>query len=166
MAQQFVRITSGSATGLIIGLVPKAAFTSIRSSLLPDYAEKVGRPEAKEQQLPIRIYIRQPLQRMVSAFRFLSTGPVLPDDCTFEQFVDLVLEGSGNSHWLPQVAWFDDYNVTEVYQLERIAETWPAEISLGHLNRSTAPVPEIGYRLDELNDYYAGDIRAWNNHAD
>ncbi len=169
MAQQFIRITRGSATGLIIGLVPKAGLTSIRGSLYPEYAEKVWRPEVKERQLPVRIYIRQPLRRMVSAFRFLSMGPgVLPDDCTFEQFVDLVLEGIGNMHWLPQVAWFDDYNVTEIYQLERIAETWPPDIVLGHLNRSpdSTPVPEMGYRLNELNDYYAGDLKVWNNYAD
>ncbi len=164
--QQFMRITKGSATGLIIGLIPKSALTSIRGSLYPEYAEKVWRPEAMKHQFPIRIYIRHPLRRMVSAFRFLSMQPrVLPGACTFERFVDLILDGIRNSHWLPQVAWFDEYNVTEIYQLERITETWPSEIELGHLNRSpdSTPTPTMGYRMDELNDYYGNDLRVWNH---
>ena len=171
-SQQFIRITKGSAIGLIIGLIPKSAFTSIRGSLYPEHAEKVWRPEVKDQQLPIRIYIRQPLRRMVSAFRFLSMGRpgIVPDSCTFEQFVDIVLdpEDPGNSHWLPQVAWFDEYNVTEIYQLERIEETWPPEIALGYLNRSpdSTPLPALDYRLNDINDYYADDIRAWNKRAE
>lgn len=168
-SQQFVRITAGSAEGLIIGLIPKAGLTSIRASLLPDYAEKVWRKEMKDQ--PVRLYIRQPVRRMVSAFRFLSMGRpgILPERCAFEQYVDVVLDPQdlGNSHWLPQVAWFDEYNVTEVYQLERIGDTWPAEIELGHLNRSpdSTPVPQLGYRMDDINDYYADDLCIWNKCA-
>ena len=170
-SQQFMRITRGEAAGLTIGLIPKAGLTSIRDAIWPDYAEKVMRSEAKDKQTPVRIYIREPLCRLVSAFRFLLTNyrprPV-PAGCTFEQFIDLVLDPDRtNSHWRPQVAWFDEYNVTEIYQFERIADTWPDYIPLGHLNCSPAstPVPVLGYRLDEINAYYADDSCIWRNSA-
>ena len=82
---------------------------------------------------------------------------------SIEHFTDKVLdEGYWNRHWAPQIAQHKYFD--EIYRFENIAETWPHEYcyrELGQWNKSKTPKPEIVYRLDELNEYYAEDLRAW-----
>jgi len=71
-----------------------------------------------------------------------------------------VLDGATNEHWLPQLA--QHMPIDELFQLERIHETWPQEFPLRHENKGRLQKPEISYRLAELSDYYAEDLEAWN----
>jgi len=171
---QFVTITEGEAKGLTIGLIPKAGYCSIRKSVWKTYGFRCDRNEVKRDQTPIRIYIREPITRFISAYRFLNGGEecgktrsLTPDVKTFEDFVDRVLDPDkeGDQHWMPQVSRFDGYNITEMYQFERIKETWPDYIPLIHINKTSdnAPYPKLGYRMDEIEKYYAEDIRVWND---
>lgn len=171
-APQFLKITKGEGNGIIIGLIPKSGFTSILHSLRPDSADRVSRLEALDEQLPIRLYVREPFARFISAWRYLSSthGGLykelgLPEGYSFKQFTDRILDAGqpGDTHWMPQIARFKGYNITEIYQFERILETWPSDLLLKHLKRSPAdvPVPKIDYRVGDLLEYYAEDIAAW-----
>ena len=46
-------------------------------------------------------------------------------------------------------------------RLEDIAETWPSRYTLGFHNKGRIEKPEISHRLDELFEFYAEDLAAW-----
>lgn len=155
-----------------IGSTEKAAATSISNSLTrcPHYdAEQV-----RARGYSTRLYLRHPITRFASCWAYFTPANNFPNDPVWsnaaytmlrenpsvEQFTDAVLDGATNEHWLPQLA--QHMPIDELFQLERIHETWPQEFPLRHENKGRLQKPEISYRLAELSDYYAEDLEAWN----
>lgn len=165
----FIRIEKGPHTGLTIGLTEKAGCTSIQQSIK---AARMGHPRSLDQmrtnQEPVRIYLRHPIKRFVSAWRYFQHSmfpeKLIPRHAPFEKFVECVLDQLvGNVHWNPQLAMYAGCNIDEIYQFERIEETWPSDIPLKHLNQSPWYVrpPEVIHRLADLQEYYREDLETW-----
>lgn len=169
----FLKVTKGDGKGIIIGLIPKSGFTSIWHSLLPGSAVKVPPQQMLDEQLPVRIYIRDPLKRFISAFRYLSSiAPTglhkeleLPLGYGLREFTDRVLDRTrkGDTHWMPQLPRFDSYNLAEIYRFEDIDDTWPGPAPLKHLKSTpnSVPVPELRHRIRHLSKYYVRDTFIW-----
>lgn len=156
---------------LIITPTEKAGYSSMaraikRSPRIPEW-------EIPDHPATVRLYLRHPIDRFVSAWAFFTDGGYFPaDDRTdsprlaafsIEEFTDKVLTGEyWNRHWAPQIA--QHKYVDEIYRFENINETWPHEHTyrrLERVNQSKTPKPKITYRLYELLDYYARDLAAW-----
>jgi hypothetical protein len=124
--------------------------------------------QLRESQNPVRLYLRHPITRFASCWAFFNPSdkfprslPQIPPKVSVEEFTDYVLDGAQNEHWHPQLDSYRGCNIAEVYRFERIAETWPEDVPLLHLNHSIIDTPEITYRRGELEDYYREDLQAW-----
>lgn len=171
----FIEITKGQQTGVLIGLTEKAGSTSIQQSIKHGLklqgGHRAGEPRdfnvVRKNQTPVRIYLRHPIKRLISAWRYFypSKFPerVIAPHSSFAKFVDHVLGGIRNSHWDPQLELYAGCNIAELYQFERIHETWPADIELLHLNQSKFHVerPSIIPRQREVYEHYREDLEAW-----
>ena len=134
---------------------------------------KLNATQVKSRGLRTRIYLRHPITRFASMFAYFAPNdnyPIQPSRAAWqlekylsiEQFIDAVLDlGIENEHWLPQLAQHE-LPMDEVFTLERIHETWPAEFPLGHYNKGKIDKPDITYRLSDLETYYAEDLAAWS----
>lgn len=165
-----VEILGGEAAGTHIALIEKAGSTSILQAIKG--SRKRGRgwdlQHMKESQKPMRVYLRHPITRFLSAWAFFSPAafPVrhIPTHAPVEVFIDKVLDHCArNVHWNPVLEMLDGCNIAELYQFERIHETWPSDIKLLRLNVSKKEKPEITYRLDELKQFYSRDLDAWES---
>ena len=136
---------------------PKAGFSSFRCSKL----ERITKAQARDRGLTIRLYVRNPIERLRSAWAmYAATNNHV--DCPgawpgIRAFIDQILGGWCDPHWLPQMQLHEEFD--EIYRLENIAETWPGD-HIGHENRATIAKPHIDYRFDDLTKYYAADIAA------
>lgn len=171
-----IKIEQGEQSGVVIALIEKAGCTSIQQSIKGARINntRAGHPrdlnQVRNQQVPLRIYLRHPIKRFISAWRYFNYSlfpeKQIPRHAPFEKFVDCVLDQLvGNVHWNPQLKMFEGCNITELYRFEDIAETWPSDIPLRHLNASHFSVrpPEVIHRLDELEEHYREDLTAWEN---
>lgn len=166
-----IEISEGEGAGLFIGLTEKGGCTSIQQSVK---GARKGRSKSLQEtitrQYPVRIYLRHPLKRLISAWRYFHPALFpresgVPAHAPYEEFVDCVLQPLSNEHWNPQLRMYEGCNITEIYRFENIAETWPRDIPLRHLNSSYYPPPTLeqtGYRLAELQEFFAEDFAAWN----
>lgn len=169
----FIEILGGESKGLIIGLTPKAACTSFRSSIRVAVGGMCWSVhQLRESFKPVRIYIRHPLSRFASCWAFFVDSakfprsiPQVPPGASLELFTDMVLDGAQNEHWHPQVDLYQGCNVQELYRFEEldVPGMWPSDIPLLHLNKTPKRKPPIRYRRAELLEYYKEDILAWQN---
>jgi len=122
------------------------------------------------------LFLRHPLRRLRSAWRWWGQQRNFPQpcygpQCPWERFVDNVLKDrpeTRDPHWNPQIEahTFQSAVVpTSILPFEAIHLHWrdwckkplPERNATGGGNE---PLPD--YRLDELEAYYAEDLRVWN----
>jgi hypothetical protein len=165
-----IEVIKGSQTGTIIALTEKGGCTSMRQTLKRQRAGKLrDLHQVREQQIPIRVYLRHPVKRLISAWRYFYPSQFprqtrIPAHASFEEFVDRVLGGVSNEHWDPQLGLYAGCNIDELYQFERVMETWPPEFPLEHLNASHFSVrpPTHIPRQAEVNAHFREELDAWH----
>lgn len=126
--------------------------------------------------------IRDPIKRIASAWMLLAEGVNSRDPVTnfktigrpaFEETVDAVLDDDGeawfntkigsSAHafaWQPQSELYNKVKNPIWIRLEGIGKIYG--LTLPHSNKTVEEKPTVTYRLDELNEFYAEDIRLWN----
>ena len=87
-------------------------------------------------------------------------------NATWQAFVDSVLGGERNRHWLPQSELLRHGRVfvpNEIYRFEDINEIWPEVIGtpLEKTNSSNSRPVEDEYRREELDNLYLEDLERW-----
>ena len=150
----------------------KSGHSSIRTSM----AEAIWRSNEDVWDCLTRIlWLREPLERMYSAYRFFkaqheagaSVGLEVPTD-DYKKFVDYVLKNS-NPHWDSQIKMVTHkgkFIPTVVQKFEDINELWPTYYRepLSHINPSPKEYKVTKtYRLAELKKKFHTDIEAWAN---
>ena len=83
----------------------------------------------------------------------------------WERFVDYVLSGGEDEHWLPQmdIAKYEGRIVANIaHRFEDVRDYWPLYVggTLPELN-SWQPVPKKPYRLAQLRKYYRETLDFW-----
>ena len=163
-----------------IGAAPRSGSTS-----LFDFAKKLeAEGEASFLSEPPKdaiCMIRDPIQRLASAYMLLPDGINSRDPITnfktvgrpaFEETIDAVLNDDG-------AAWFNDKigNSAHAFAWQPRSELYSEcefpvwvrlegnggffGLQLPHSNKTEGEKPEVTYRLDELKDFYAEDLRIW-----
>lgn len=132
--------------------IPKVASTSILS-VLPRHK---GAPPT----VPTFAFVRDPVQRFISGFQFLSAQnyPDFPKE--YRAFVDRVLGGARNVHWQPQAELLDGIANLTLYRFEDLQRRW-AQIGFPTLPVRNASQPiqfDVEYRINELLTYYRKDV--------
>lgn len=131
-------------------LIPKAASKSIRSVLGDERLVWEG-------ELPARLvaFVRDPIERLQSCYRYFWKKYSLP---SWPGFVDQVLAGEPDGHWMPQAQFLPAG--CETYRFEDLAVVWARNglPTLRHLNRGKRPnLPLECYREDDLRRHYRAD---------
>lgn len=151
---------------LAVAMIPKAGLMTIREWLGPEF-RAVPNDEARAVSRRVA-FIRHPLERLRSCYSFMywladygtphrSRAPL----DSWEAFVDHVLSGARDEHWMPQVEHCGD--VPNIWrQFERLPECFE-EFRPGllpHNNRASRR-PTNDHREAELLRYYADDLARW-----
>lgn len=127
--------------------------------------------------IPERIaWIRQPIDRLYSCWcnfvkgtnhnlKEVGTGKGLT---SWEQFIDLILEGELNVHWnpqVPQLTYQDVYVPTISERFENLPVKFNHYLSgtLGHINASDPRTINRSYRIKEVQDKYKEDLDLWES---
>lgn len=156
---------------LIVTTTEKVGYTSMARAI--KRSPRIPEHEIPNHPAKVRLYLRHPITRFASAWAFFTDRKFFPEidnipgesrrpAMPIEDFIDQVLEGYSNQHWAPQIAQHKYFD--EICRFENIAETWPHEYcyrELGRWNASKTPKPMIVHRLHDLQEYYAEDLRAW-----
>ena len=126
-------------------------------------------------------FIRHPIKRLQSCYNYFENTVGWPtrwvehpkdaeikSPITYEQYVDLVLEGARNRHWdaqVPQVSYAGHFLPTQIYRFEDIQSLWPDLIGgeLPHNNPSNKTPLNEAYRYDELAALYSEDMEKWQH---
>jgi hypothetical protein len=151
---------------LAVAQIPKAGLMSIREWLGPRF--KVVPNDAARAASRRVAFIRQPMERLASCYSMLywmheyeprhrSNVPIE----SWDAFVDHVLGGARNEHWIPQVEHCGD--IPNIYrQFERLPDCFEEfrPGMLPHSNRCSRR-PTSPYRERELGAYYAADFEKW-----
>lgn len=159
---------ASSERDLAVALIPKAGIQTISEWLGPGF--RVVDNEAAMSFSRRVAFIRHPLERLKSCYSFMywladygsphhSGAPV----DSWESFVDHVLGGARNEHWIPQTEHVGD--VPNIWRrFEDIANCYEAFRPglLPHNNRASRR-PTSDYRSTELAAYYAADLDRWEN---
>lgn len=155
---------------LAIGATEKAAMTSIGAAL--NRCRRLTPEQVKLRGLRTRIYLRHPIMRFASVFAYFAPNDNFPvqrsrpadllaKTPTLEQFTDAVLAGLWNEHWGPQLDQHRAVGPDQVYCLEYMKETWPAQFPIGFHNKGRIEKPTINHRLADLLEYYREDFDTW-----
>lgn len=145
----------------VLAVCPKAGSTSIRKLNL----KEVVPAEVYAKQLECLWFIRHPVARLHSCYRYIKQGPdpksKLKRHDTYQSFVDSVLAGDRNRHFNQQIPMVTDpvFLPTEVHRFEDIHRY----INIPWLNRSESTEINEGYRLPEIEELYAEDLRLWQS---
>lgn len=161
-----------------IAAAPRSGSTSLYF-----FAERMGElamdlKEAPEEAVCI---IRDPIKRLASAYMLLSDGVNSRDPVTnfktvgrptFEATVDAVLDDEAGEFFTEQIG-----NSAHAYAWQRQSELYSGcknpvwlrlegnegfyGYRLPHENKTYEQKPEVTYRLEELETYYAEDIELW-----
>lgn len=129
--------------GLTVFVLPKCA-----STVMLDYS--VG----AEPQDDATVFVRDPIERCASAWRFFWQYPYMDMRKPWAEWVDRILSGAFDMHWSPQAQLCDDGHRKRPVLFERLGELLPA---LPHANKTDPRDIDRGYRADELRLYYAAD---------
>lgn len=151
---------------LAVAIIPKAGLMTIREWLGPGF-RVVSNDEALAASRRVA-FLRHPIERLRSCYSFMywlsdygtphvSGAPV----ASWEAFVDHVLGGARDEHWIPQLEHCGAApNIWR--QFERLPECFE-EFRPGllpHLNRASRR-PTSDHRQAELRHYYADDMLRW-----
>lgn len=149
----------------LVGMTPKAGWTSMQQA-------GKGYPTldinaAARSDKPIVLFVRHPVDRLVSAWRFFHQKAHFPNrhiasKTGLEKFVDQVLKGVEDQHWMSQVKLHTHHRFipTVVHRFENIHEVWP---ELPHLNKGPGVPFDLWHRKDEVEEYYRADLELWEN---
>lgn len=121
---------------------------------------------------PVVIFFRDPLERLVSAWRyFVAKGKFpggVPKGCPYEDFVDGVLDsGWRDVHWWPVAQrhreLFEGRGKLIYLPFDHLADVWPElmPMPLPHLNASRPADVNRLHRYDDLRRYFADDNEAY-----
>ena len=141
-----------------VGTTYRVASQSIKSQASKNH---VFANEALELPGDKIIFVRHPLDRLESAYKLF-----MPTDrysSSYEEFVDNVLSGDENWHWLPQHDWHtvDGSLVPDIcYKFENINLIL---YGLPTLNTSNSIKIATFYRYDELLSYYEKDLELYRS---
>lgn len=150
-----------ASIGLIIGACHKAASTSLQNEYRVPGLKRLTNLaviELKKCGWKCVGLIREPIERLESAYNFFQYGqcgqfPNGAEYTSIRHFIDSVLNGHADSHWLPQseqLLLCDTFVDLESFKLATTE------------NR-TKHLEVVNYRLDDLRRYYAGDYAIRGN---
>lgn len=152
---------------LAVAQIPKAGLMTIREWLGPDF-RVVSNDETKVVTRRVA-FVRNPIERLKSCYSFfywlsvngqlhVSGAPL----SSWGVFVDHVLSGAEDEHWIPQSRHFGDApNIWRRFEsLPECYEEFKPGI-LPHNNRVTR-LETYDYRTEELLQYYAQDFKHWS----
>ncbi len=173
---QYYHISQGEFN---IGAAPRSGSTSLYFLVKKLGVSAVELTEAPDTAVCI---IRDPIKRIASAYILLAEGINSRDPVTnfktigrppFEETIDAVLDDDGeewfnakignSAHafaWQPQSELYSKVKNPIWIRLEGIGKIHG--LTLPHSNKTIEEKPTVTYRLDELNEFYAEDIRLWN----
>jgi len=154
---------------LAIANIPKSGSLSIQQWLVPFGFYKGT--NAKAERLVSRrvMFIRHPFERLQSAYCFFKTmangaTEARATEKGWESFVDIVLTGDYNGHWIPQMEHMGD-SPTEFYRLEDLNKVYKKVFSKAappHLHKSNRlKLPK--YREPDILEYYKEDLEVWKS---
>lgn len=141
-------------TGIL--LIPKCASSSLKKM-------RMGAAKSlKRDPVPDRMicFVREPIERLKSAYQFFSQSRSNKFRATWHQFIDAVLAGNPNIHWKPQTRFIERFDNPQVYPFEKVSEVWRMLVGseLAHANPSAYKALD-DYRLNELRKHYAEDYQ-------
>jgi len=165
-----------------IAAAPRSGSTSLYF-----FAQRMGEfaVDLKETPEEAVCIIRDPIKRLASAYMLLPVGVKTRDPVTnfktvgrpaFEETIDAVLDDAGQE-------WFDEKigNSAHAFAWQRQSELYSGcknpiwlrlegnegfyGYGLPRENVTTEQKPEVTYRLEELEAYYAEDIKLWKTAA-
>ena len=149
-------------------LVFKAASRSILA------AGKIADPDKGSLPKKVHVFVRDPLERVISGYRFFSMrnldprGPFrdreLPKIESYEDYVDNILSGDRNVHWEPVADLIERFGKPVIiHRFEDMQAEFPNGIQLERRNESKPVHVNEGYRYDELREFYAADYALRNS---
>lgn len=121
---------------------------------------------------PIFTFIRHPIERLQSAFRyFFELGwPVGPGFNEYPVFVDAVLGGLKNVHWdsqVEQLIYGGRFLPSEVYKFDVMPAVWSAKgLPTLRKHNPSSPRQTGDYRREELEAFYDRDLKAFRAAAE
>lgn len=104
-------------------------------------------------------FVRDPILRLKSAWRYFSPkgNAGIRKNSTWPEYVDDVLGGLTNPHWLPV---HSSYRTEVLYPYEYLEDIWNSigfpPLPIFKPTDRTMPAPD--HRLDELHELYAADL--------
>lgn len=142
--------------GVGVLTIPKCASSSMKKMT------KGAAKSLKRDTIPKRmiVFVRDPIERLESAYRFFSKSRSNKFNATWFELVDAVLNGHPNIHWMPQTRYIENFPGIEAYPFECLATVWRALFGteLTWANPSD-PMDLAGYRIDELKEHYREDYQ-------
>lgn len=144
---------------IAVALMQRCASSSIRDAMKTEYGE-LAPDEVMD--APRRIcWVRNPTERLISAFSFFHYMPYLPASIVgqWETFVDYTLENE-DPHWTPQVELLTYNGVllpNEVYSFNDLQKTWPFRGLLPWIRGVKHVEVDTSYRRTELDAKYSED---------
>ena len=95
--------------------------------------------------------VRDPMDRLRSAYQFFTQR--LQCEQTWEEFVDNILAGNRNNHWIPQTVHHE--NPTRYMEFDKFLDVQE--------NASKEVDVPWEYRYEELLEYYEDDWKLWTD---
>lgn len=139
-----------------------------RSMVATGSSCRVQRGVASKQPENMHVFVRDPIQRLQSAYRFFKARPPIEGrnqkgNLTYEEFVDHVLGGAENPHWRPVTETLSVFDRSDIvtHLFENLADEYP----IGVLEKRNVSKPvvdqeiDLTYREAELKEFYAGDYK-------
>ena len=158
--------------GVAVCVIPKVASQSIQAAI--EQCEHTRPNEEEAMAFSTRIaFVRDPIERFDSLFSHMHSlarggskavakelgGSVLGihPDTDYKSFVNYVLSGHTNAHWLPQSEQLSSIP-TDIYRFEDLEKAWERHFT-GALpwNNKWTPIEHNPYREDDLKEYYKAD---------
>jgi len=157
-------VTDGKDTGVVI--IFKAAS---RSMVATGEERNVFGGRAEDLPKNMHVFVREPLQRLKSAYNFFKAHPPIDGrtkrgPMSYEEFVDHVLDDDArNPHWRSVTETLSVFGRSDIvpHLFENLSDEYP----IGALERRNVSKPiegkevDTSYREDELKEFYAGDYK-------
>lgn len=129
----------------------------------PDADKMMPRVFSDQVRGNIHLFVRDPIDRLKSAWQFFADVDPQAVQSSWERFVDAVLAGAENRHWYSQTlthTWRGVFLPTHLHPFEDINQIWPTLIRrpIGQENMSIVRNVDRSYRRAELETFYADDM--------